>query len=99
MDSIRIWHPVKPPQACFKKTNQGTQKMTTNEKLTEILKRLITTAIKEQNELVETSVGHSPASDSRLEKIAHNLVTKAERDDIKAIDKIQEIVGDVEWDV
>lgn len=73
--------------------------MTTNEKLTEILKRLITTAVKEQNELVETSVGYTPAYDSRLEKIAHNLVAKAEHGDIKAIDKIREIVGDVEWDV
>lgn len=38
-----------------------------------------------------------PGYDSELEKIANGLITKAEQGDIKAIDKIREIVGDIEW--
>lgn len=38
-----------------------------------------------------------PGYDSHLQKIAVSLVQKAEQGDIKAIDKIREIVGEVEW--
>ena len=39
----------------------------------------------------------TPGYDSRLEKIAHAMVKKAENGDPKAVASIIEYVGDVEW--
>lgn len=76
--------------------------MNTNEKLKEILMRLLTQPVEQKQKsatnmslVLEDNV--TPGYDSRLEKIAHAMVKKAEDGDIKSIDKIREIVGDVEW--
>ena len=76
--------------------------MNTNEKLKEILMRLLTQPVEQKQKsatnmslVLEDNV--TPGYDSRLEKIATVLVQKAEEGDIKSIDKIREIVGDVDW--
>lgn len=77
--------------------------MNTNEKLKEILMRLITERIESQVKpaLGDLSMTYKdqvvPGYDSRLEKIATTLIEKAEAGDIKTIAFIREIVGNIEW--
>lgn len=77
--------------------------MTTNEKLIELLMALINQPIEERTESGLAEVVWAPEDrvipgyDSHLQKIATTLVYKAEHGDIKAIDKIREIIGNVEW--
>lgn len=77
--------------------------MTVNEKLKELLMRLIKEQIDRQVKpaLEDLSMTYEdqviPGYDSRLEKIASTLVEKAEGGDIKTITFIREIVGDIEW--
>ena len=77
--------------------------MTVNEKLKELLMRLIKEQIDKQVKpaLEDLSMTYEdqviPGYDSRLEKIASTLVEKAEGGDIKTITFIREIVGDIEW--
>ena len=77
--------------------------MNTNEKLKEILMRLITEQIDPQVKpvLEDLSMAYKdqiiPGYDSRLEKIAATMVNKAEAGDIKTIAFIRENVGDIEW--
>ena len=76
--------------------------MNTNEKLKEILMRLLTQPVEQKQKsatnmslVLEDNV--TPGYDSRLEKIAHAMVKKAENGDPKAVASIIEYVGDVEW--
>ena len=76
--------------------------MKTNEKLKEILMNILKQPVAEKTEpgiscfcIEEAKV--IPGYDSELEKIANGLIDKAAKGDVKAIDKIREIVGDVEW--
>ena len=77
--------------------------MTVNEKLKELLMRLIKEQIDKQVKpaLEDLSMTYEdqviPGYDSRMEKIASTLVEKAEGGDIKTITFIREIVGDIEW--
>ena len=76
--------------------------MNTNEKLKEILMRLLTQPVEQKTEpagnmslVLEDNV--TLGYDSRLEKIAHAMVKKAESGDPKAVACIIEYVGVEEW--
>lgn len=76
--------------------------MTTEQQLKALLMKMITTPIAER--VVKSGLGIwppedevQPAYDNHLQKIALTLVHKAEQGDIKAIDKIRELVGNTEW--
>jgi hypothetical protein len=76
--------------------------MNTNEKLKEILMRLLTQPVEQKTEpagnmslALEDKV--TQGYDSRLEKIAHAMVKKAESGDSKAVACIIEYVGNEEW--
>lgn len=69
--------------------------MTTNEKLKEILIRLLIENVTEEAVMQPEIFGTLYTCNNRLEKIARTLVCKAESGDIKALDKIREIIGDV----
>lgn len=69
--------------------------MTTNEKLKEILIRLLIENVTEEAVMQPEIFGTLSTCNNRLEKIARTLVYKAESGDIKALDKIREIIGDV----
>ena len=77
--------------------------MTTHEKLIELLITLIKQPIAERIESGQAELIWPPEDkvipgyDSHLQKIANTLVYKAEHGDIKAIDKIRELIGDLKW--
>lgn len=75
--------------------------MTTNKKLIELLMALIKQPIEERVEPSQVELWPQdkviPGYDSHLQKIATTLVYKAEHGDIKAIDKIRELTGDLTW--
>lgn len=77
--------------------------MKTNDKLKTILMEIIKKPVETQiiPGGINLDLGEPdkilPGYDSELEKIANGLIAKAEQGDIKAIDKIREIVGDIEW--
>lgn len=77
--------------------------MKTDAELIRLLMELLTKPIAEQIERGISEVVWPPEDkvvpgyNSHLQKIAVSLVQKAEQGDIKAVDKIREIVGDIEW--
>ena len=69
--------------------------MNTNEKLKQILIQILTKPVESEVEsgFKNISCICTPEYGSGLEKIAHALVAKADRGDIKAIEKICDIIG------
>ena len=73
--------------------------MNTNDKLKQILMQIVTKPVESgfESGLNDISWTRTPEYDNGLEKIAHALVAKANRGDIKAIEKICNIIGTDEW--
>lgn len=77
--------------------------MKTNEKLKEILMQMLSQPVESKVEKVLPDIAWAcsdkviPGYDSELEKMARALVDKADRGDIKAIEKICDIIGADEW--
>ena len=102
-DTTPIWHPVKPPQAYLKKINQRSKKMTTDDKLKKLIMQIIKKPVEAQ--IIPGGLELEfpkpdkviPGYDTGLEKLANKIVEDALNGNLKSIEELRKIVGNVDW--